>query len=215
MIDETLDESNALVCTVVSFVPFRLKEDKPGLVPPYFLIKESDTIDPQVLHIKKALHYVYLDDTRGSLQVRDSPDEVARSVVEDYIGSQLRVDENSRPGLFWVPGKWSAAEVKIKFKDKIAEVLKKQNSWFVQICRLADDDWNKFHQHNVVSDFQRKAAHLIGWRREEHEWMNAKSTEGSKTCPSCSMLNAPNIVVCPSCKCILDPEKYKTLTFAT
>lgn len=203
-----------LLCTVISLVPFEISEEKPGLVPGRYVIRASDTFEPQVLHVNKALHYVYLDETRGSLQVRDGPDEVARSIVDDYIVSQLGIEENARPALFWVPGELSVAQVKLQLSDRLSELREIQQNWFVNIARIADNDWARYHQHNVISNFQRKAAQLIGWRPEEHEWMSDKVILKPVKCPSCGNVVEIGTVVCPACRCVLDEEKHKSLTFA-
>lgn len=203
-----------LVCTVASLVPFEIREEKPGLVPPRFYLEASDTKTPKVLLIGDAKHFVYLDESRGHLTVKDSCVDVAASVVNDYISSQLEVTEDARPGLFYVIGEFDPVGIMVAKRDKVAQAQRLQNNWFLNVCRVADDDWNKYHRHNVVSDFQRKAAQLLGWKPEEHEWMSGTSVINSVRCPSCSTLIGTEVVVCPSCKCILNPEKYKTLQFA-
>lgn len=207
--------SDELKCTVVSLVPFELLESKPGLIPPAFLIEASDGVTPTLLHVGNSLHYVYLDDTRGSLPVRGPSDVVARSIVTDYIESQLGVGDNARPGIFWVPGEWNLAEVNIKFKDRLEEAKRAQENWFINCCRIADDDWNKYHQHNVISNSQRKMAVMLGWDPKQHEWMAPKSVTdaSSAKCFACySPLNNPEQMVCHVCKAVL--KKSDELTFA-
>lgn len=203
-----------LVCTVVSLVPFPIREVKPGLIPGTFEIPAAQNETPTCITVDKAMHYVYLDETRGSLQVRDSPDEVARSIVDDFVNSQLCISEDCRPGLFYLVGNYTPVEVKAKFKDRLEDEIRIQRNWLQAIARMADDDWNKYHQHNVVSDFQRIAAKLLSWRPEDHPWMSNRTVAESNRCPSCMTLTDKGVVVCPNCKAILDPEKYKTLQFA-
>lgn len=203
---------NRLLCTVVSLMPLELNEEKPGLVPQRFIIPKSDGKIPAVLVVGEARHYVYLDQQRGHLPVRDSPAEVARSLVNDYITSQPRVGPDAHPGLFWVAGEYTADGIQKDYSSELAEAERVQNNWFVEICKMADDDFNKFQQHNVVSDFQRKIAQMIGWTTDQHEWMAASLTQGAKKCPACGTVAKG--IVCASCRCVLDPEKYKTLTFA-
>lgn len=205
-----------LACTVASYFPFVIREEKPGLIPGRFLIPASDTKEPELLVLERSIHYVYLDETRGSLQVRDPADEVARSIVEDFNNAQLGISEGCHPGLFWVPGAHTVESLKKEFSSRITAVKIAQMKWFTAICRIADDDWNKYHQHNVVSDFQRTAANLIGWKPEEHEWMNKRAiVENSSRCPACQTLVSPELVICTTCKCILKPEEYKKLQFAS
>lgn len=207
--------NDELKCTIISLVPFELLEYKPGLIPPAFLIEASDGETPTILHVGNSLHYVYLDDTRGSLPVRGPSDVVARSIVTDYIESQLGVGDNSRPGIFWVPGEWNLAEIRIKFKDQLEKAKKDQENWFTACCRIADDDWNKYHQHNVISSAQRKMAVMLGWDPKQHEWMAPKSVQdaSSAKCFACfSVLNNPEQMVCHVCKAVL--KQSPELSFA-
>jgi len=198
-------------CTVVSFVPFELLEAKPGLIPPAFLIEKSDGKTPTIIHVGNSLHYVYLDDTRGSLPVRGPSDIVAESIVRDYVDSQLGIDEFSAPGLFWVPGEYTIAEIKVKFKDEIKSALDKQHNWFTNCCRIADDDWNKYHQHNVISSAQRLMAEMLGYSAVEHPWMAAVRKSEMPKCNACfSLLNDAAQTVCHVCKASLVQKELAT-----
>lgn len=212
--------TNDLKCTVVSIVPFAIKEAKPGLIPPTYEIAASEKGEPQILHIGTAVHYVYIDADRGSLQVRDSPQEVARSIVEDYVSSQLEVGDGVFPGIFYVPGEFSVEEIKSKFEEELAQLKIAQYKWLLQLTRLADKDWSQYQKPNVISAFQRKAAEIIGLKVEQHPWMNPEIKEIApvielSSCPGCGSGVRDGIAVCPSCKCVLDAEKYKTLAFAS
>jgi len=218
MITETELEprEKALACTVVSLVPWDIEEFKPGLIPGRFVIPKSDTKTPAILHVVKSIHYVYLDDTRGSLQARDPSDEVAKSIVNDFVSGQLVLDENASPGIFWIPGFLELDEVLEKYKVEITRQKIRQNRWFLNIARMADDDWTRYHKHNVISDFQRTAALLIGWNPDSHEWMRAeiKEKENVKLCIACNSPLPGDPIMCPTCKCILKPEEWKKLEFA-
>lgn len=203
-----------LFCTVVSLVPFDIREEKPGLVPNSFFIPASDMKVPQVLKVGTARHYVYLDQDRGHLPVRTPSTEVANSVVQDYITSQLKVEPDCQPALFWVGGDKNALQVMKEHSDLIANALARQSRWFTAVCRQADDDWAKYQRHTVVSDIQRKMAQILGWNPEQHAWMSPNVTSVGQRCPACGTLALMGAVVCAQCQCILDPEKYKTLQFA-
>lgn len=207
----------ALHCTVASLIPWPLQEYKPGLMPGHYHIAASDTHIPTCIYISnKTIHYVYLDDTRGSLPARDPSDEVARSIVRDYIASQLGVDEGAHPGIFWLPGYVEPLEIVNNFKDLLKENQEAQSKWFLNLCRIADDDWTRYRKHNVISDFQRTAASLIGWNPDDHEWMRAQVQEPEplvpmKKCIACRQSIDADAVICNFCKCIVDPEKATKL----
>lgn len=203
-----------LGCTVVSYVPLIIHEEKPGLYPPRYDIKASDMKIPSILHVNTADHFVYLDQDRGTLRVRNGSDVVAKSLVDDYISSQLGVDDTARPALFWTTGIHTSAEIMTAFKLRVPEMLDKQRKWFINICVIADNDWNKSHQHNVVSDFQRRLAEIIGWQPDQHEWMIPHSSLATERCPACQTPVVPGLAICPSCRCILDKTKYSKFEFA-
>jgi len=170
---------------------------------------------PELLHVSTAFHFTYLDETRGSLRVPDPSDVVARSIVEDYINSQLSVDENTGPALFWIPENLKVEIIQEKFKEEITKYLSRQKKWFLAVAMLADNDWTRYHVHNVISDFQRKCAEFIGWDSTKHEWLSPLSTLKSFSCPACGSQILPDQVVCSVCKLVLNKEKYSTMQFAT
>lgn len=205
-----------LVCTVVSMLKFELREEKPGLVPPRFYIPAaSDKYPLRILHVGKAIHYIYLDETRGSLQARNGPDEVANAIVQDFVTSQLMITEDAVPGIFWVSGKLNANDVATMYPDVLEEAIRKHKNWLLNLARLADNDWRRYRNHNVVSDLQRDAAREIGWKQEEHEWMNAEiaTAIAGPRCIACTSPVTVETIVCPACRCILKPDEYKKLEF--
>lgn len=199
----------SLKATIVSIVPFESPERKPGLYPGYFLIPASPDGEPQVLVIGNSVHNVYLDDVRGSLQIRTSSYEIAAAIVYDYCSSQLAVDEGSKPGIFWVPGEVTAKEVKIKYPQELQQARDLQKHWFLALVRIADDDWARYHQHKSISDFQRFAAKSLNLERE---WLLVSMD--TSQCPACKNAVPVGAVVCPNCKCVLDKEAHKDLVFA-
>jgi hypothetical protein len=200
------------ISTVVSLVPFDIREEKPGLYPGRFYIPASKDNTPSILFVHTGLHFVYLDETRGSVRVKDLSGDIANSIVKDYLSSQLGSDDNARPGLFWLPEEVSLLTLTSKHKDLLEENKRVQKNWFINCCKIADNDWQRYHQHNVISHTQRIMADLIGWRPEEHEWMSPLTTLKTTPCPACGLQTTA--AICPNCRCVLDKERVKDLTFA-
>jgi len=186
----------SLESTVVSLVPFEINSSKPGLYPPNFHLRASDMKTPELLPVGTCFHFTYLDETRGSLRVPNPSDIVAKAIVEDYINSQLSIDDESGPALFWIPEKVNVKEVQEKHSTEIAKYLLRQKRWFLNVSMLADNDWSKYHQHNVISSFQRKCAEIIGWNSQEHEWMSPQTTMQSSACPYCGVSVPNGLPVC-------------------
>lgn len=210
-----MQQSNDLVCTVVSFVPMPITEEKPGLYPGKFRLAAClDEAHPAVLHVRRSVYHVYLDDARGKLQVREAPDVVAGAIVEDYIQSQLAVDENARPALFWLMGEVSPEQVRLFHKERVEQALLAQRQWFVNLCRLADDDWARYQRHNAISDFQRIAANKLGLTKDKHAWLDVTLQPEGSRCPACATMVLGDPTICPNCKVVLKPEEFKALQFA-
>ena len=200
----------ALESTVISLVPFEIRAHKPGLYPPHFHIEASDMKTPKLLHIGTASHFLYLDETRGHVRVPDPSDVVARAIVEDYVSSQLAIDDNASPALFWVPERLTIEEVQERHKIEIARQLLRQKKWFLNIAMLADNDWSRYHQHNVISEFQRKCADIIGWTNQEHEWMAPMTTMRSTSCPYCGVSVPEGLPTCSNGH-VVNPKLHKEI----
>lgn len=205
----------SLECTVISLVPVRIMEEKPGLFPPRFIIEESNGTIPTILHVGNARHFVYLDESRGMLQVSDPSDTVARSIVQDFCTSQLGTDDTTGPALWWIDEKLDVVQLMEipDHKHKIHEMKQRQRKWFVNLVKMADDDWTRYHQHNVISDFQRKIGHLLDINPDDHEWMAPLALQQGKTkaCPYCGTSIVLDSVICATCHQVIDPQRMKEI----
>lgn len=210
--------NHELRSTVISIVPFPITEVKPGLFPNTFTIKPSRNNVPEVLHVGTCVHYVYIDGDRGSLQVRDSSAEVCKSIVEDYINSQLGIDLESYPGITWMPGEITREQFVIEWPEAFKDLKVAQHNWFKILCRIADTDWKRYQQHNAISETQRIAAIAIGLDPKTHMWMDQSApadAPDSPRCPKCNSIVSPQQVVCLGCRFILNKASYDPTEFAS
>ena len=204
--------------TIVSMIHQNLREEKPGLVPNVFVVNAGTMDHPSVTHINVAKHFVYLDGDRGSLPVRDASYEVARSIVEDYSTSQLCVSEGVYPGLCWFPGRLTIQSIKDN-KDfaAILETVKIAHMrWMNELIRMADNDFAKYKQHNVVSGFQRAIAEIMHCDVQKHPWMNTDNSLESDTCPGCGMSIRQGLIIHGGpggCGYVLDKSRYNPADF--
>ena len=200
-------ENNA---TIVSVFPLTIEERKPGLVPGYYKIPAAKKGDFEILVIGPAKFPVYMDETRGSLKVPVMAEEVARSIVEDYIPTHLGYGDGVGPGLFWVPGALDKNKVKIIHSDKLKLAEQSQLLWFRELVKIGDDLWSTLHKHIAISDIQRIAATSLGLERE---WIIKADFDNISVCPACGKEVMKTVAVCAQCGCILDEEKYNKLKF--
>lgn len=199
------------VCTVVSLMPFALREDKVGLSPGEFAIEPGSPDDPQFIHITKG--QIRMMDQDFNPFLMDVPvEQIAKSLVNDYVSAQIIFDPDVKPGLFWVQGRYESKEALLKdHTKKFAEAVANQRRWMMALVQLADDDWARWKQHRHIGDLQRIAGRYLNMERE---WLMDEA-DMTKKCPACQTIVSTVAAVCFACKAILDAEKHKKLQFAT
>lgn len=194
-------------CTVVSLLPYPVKEPKPGIIPSYFQIPRcKDTNQPSVLQVGEAIHwYESPFKDQPPIKMTHNSREVAKAIVNDLIEAQLGLDSDAAPGLFWVEGHFETKDIVQKFKTNLEDAKNRQLRWFVTLVRIADDDWARYHQHKFVSDLQRYAAKSMGLDRE---WTTTAISEVMVQCPLCKEYVRGDAIVHSSCGFVLKKEEY-------
>ena len=204
------------VSSIVSIVPFEIDEEKPGIYPGHFYISPSKNNIPEILEVEESIGFIEVDESR-SVKVTNSSRKVAESIVLDYLNSQIaipngRTDEVG-PGIFWKFGRYTLDRVYKECKTELEIAKLRQINWFTELVKMADDDWEKTRQHRSITDMQRYAAKYLKLERVWIVNIENKILETIK-CPGCESLLSKTIVICPTCKCVLNQEAYKKLTFA-
>lgn len=196
--------------TIISFYPHALNEFRPCLFPPTYHVEPSDGNLPQVLVVDDAFYLVESPmESMPAIKVYVKGLEVANSIVADFMGASLHADSAVGPGIFVVDAEVKAGDVKALYPKECSAALERQRNWFIRLVKHADDDWQKFRQHKMITDLQLLAAlHL----KVEKEWTMVSKPVVS--CPACKITVDPSAIVCPNCRCILQPDAYKTLKFA-
>jgi hypothetical protein len=201
-------------CTIVSFMPIRLYEQKSGVIPPAYLIPAAEGETPGTLIIGPATYFTYIDQDRGSLRSTILAEHLAKGICDDFIQSQFGIEDDAAPGLCWFSGRHGNREVMERFPKEISEIVRKHRNWYRAICSVADNDWARYHNHNAISDIQRMAGRSLGLDPERHEWISIASSAETITCPACKTSVRSDAVVCSTCRCILNLDKYKLYIFA-
>ena len=201
--------------TIVSFVPWEMKELKPGVIPTDFLIPAGDPKNemPSVLVIEDAITNIYMGAERGTFPSPVPVEQLANSIVNDSVSAHIDIDTDAKPALFWVPGEFTAKQIKDQFPDKCRQALDSQKRWGMKLIKSADDSWARFRQHRMVTDPQRVFANLFGFTKE---WAIAPEPVTFVKCPACTTLIESTAVVCKNCRAILKADEAKKLgiTFA-
>lgn len=204
-------------CTIVSLLPFALREDVPHLIPNTFHIPAAEEKDGfSVTYVKEAIHYVpnpMIDEGKPGANIKQitPPAAMAASLVNGYLLAVIASDADSRPGLFWLDGKYTPTDVKRHAAEPLAEARRVQRNWYVNLTRMADADWNKNKNILAVSSLQRIAAKTIGHSAEWVDYIQDNAPVLTK-CPFCMVLVDPSSIICMNCKQVLDKERYAAMT---
>ena len=201
-------------CTLVSILPYALREEKP-LHPGSFNIPAVGKGDLEVLVVRETTREFYVDYQRGFIQIPEDPEVVARSVVADHIRATIHSDTNTYPGLFYVVGDKTKEQVQKEHKAELARVTAIQNSWLEKLIKVADDNWQRYRRHNVISDQYRLAARWLGVKRE---WSDIVNPVEMGECQYCTTLISSKAIICPQCRMLqegplskLTPQVQETI----
>ena len=209
--------------TVFSIAPYESKEFKPGLYPGQFnIVPCFDENIPVRLVVGVSHHLMAVGGKKEPLRVITYSEEIANSIVNDFLDGQLFSTPNAHPGICWVPGEVSVDNFKVLYVEKHIEMKAMQRRWFILIVQKTEDDWKKYKNSRVVSDPARFAVRALGISTPE--WMRTEELGlADNKCPACGVANEIQNVVCSGCRALLTPElfaaktredKLKVLSFA-
>lgn len=201
------------VSTVVSILPVKIDEHKPGLIPgQYILAGVKDPLkDWNTLHVARAQFPVYLDENRPALIVPAPSDVVAESICRDYkVGIGLIEHGVAEPGLFWARGLIKHSDVPVVLEKELARARALQVEWFKRQIAEADDDWGRYHTRKSISTLQKIAATTLKLEREWNIDIEVRENLLLKTCKFCMADLNPEAIVCRYCQGILDTVRYNS-----
>jgi hypothetical protein len=200
--------------TVFSIVPFAINEFKPGLYPGQFSIPAClNDSKPERLVIGASEHMMAVGGRKQPIRIETPSYAIAKAIVDDFLEGQLFSTPNAHPGICWVQGDVPVDQFMKELPEKYLAMKVIQKQWFLLVIKKTEDDWKKYHNSRVVTDYARFAVRAIGI--ETPEWMITDTVgEMFNKCPACSTMNDPLNAICTGCHCVLDAEKYKKLQFA-
>lgn len=198
-------ESERDIVTVVSIMPYDYYAYLPTVYPGTYTFPAVKDGDLTFNYIRNARTDIYIDSDRGMIQRPILSDAVARSIVNDHLASSILRDQGvAEPGIFWLEGKKSKAEI---FKTpELEHAREKQKKWFIKLVEQADIDWNKTGNARAIGMVARHAARVLQITRE---WDIEQIVQNIHNCPMCQTIVSPLAVICSNCKFILNKEVYE------
>ena len=197
--------------TIVSALPFDLAESKPSYREKFIIKGVGDGEEDFALTlIEDTTYTLIVDQYSENIEIPVSSQEVAEALCRDYVGALLGATERVYPCLFMIPEELTEVDIMNNHKELLDRKMKQHSEWLKHVVRTADADWGKFKSQMLVSELQKFAARKLGLERE---WMNTYNA--GQNCPACFAPYFVGQALCRECKCVLDPEKIASLTFAS
>src|SRR3990167_1389770 len=197
-------------CTIVSLMHKGFTSRKPTLEPGIFFIPSGSMEKPGIAVIGPSSWFLDTDPDREIAEIVTPSNIVAESVVNDYVNGLLAFDRNgSMPGLFWVLGEKTQAQILKDHQPELKRYDTFQRQWYRNLVGLADSLLAQSNGNPLtISDDFRIAASVLGLNKP---WINAFSSVELVACKLCGKLRDPNYPICANCNHIVDPEAYAKL----
>jgi hypothetical protein len=203
--------------TIISIFPRAVHEVKPTIQPGVFDIPAGTFIKPATLTVGTSSWWREIDENQPLLEIPISSVQVADSVVRDYCNGLLGFrSDDMMPGLFYLPGVWTAEKVQKEHAGLLQKYNIYQRKWFMELIRIADILWARSNFNPLaISDDARLACNELGIK--EKAWLKDFQSMEMVACKACGNPRNPLFPVCPVCHAISDPELAKKLNiqFAT
>lgn len=187
-------------CTIVSIFPVDIEERKHTIQPGTFRIPKGSYVSPTILVVGPSSWWKELEEDQPLLEITNSSIQVANSVVDDYVSGLLCCNKaDITPGLFFVPGEFSLAEIRAKHKSLLDKYKANQDRWFAELIKMADSMYAKSNgDPNTVNDLQRLAARELD--QNDKDWLQNFQLTETIRCVACGSLRNPVYPICGNCK---------------
>lgn len=199
--------------TLVSIFPLNIDESKCTLQPGRWKIEAGTYDKPTTLTILPSSWWREIDAEQPLLEIPVASILIADSIVRDYCVGLLGCDMGDRmPGLFYIPGEFNSAKIKLEYKNLLDIADKKQKNWYSELVKTGDVAWARTNGNPLaVNELMKMAAHELGI--EDRDWMKAYKAVTLIRCFACGTLKNPQFPVCPSCRAV-DPTYKGEIKFA-
>jgi hypothetical protein len=197
--------------TVVSIYPKEIVETKPTIQPGKFRIAPGSYDNPSVLVVGMSSWWREVGEEEPLLEIPISSITVADSIVKDWANGIIGANgDDAVPGIFFIPGEFTAEEIKSKHKGLLDRAKARQDNWYRKLLEIADVSWARTNGNPLgISDDMRIAAEMLG--KTDRDWYRGVLNTEVATCPACGNINKVGYPVCANCKAIIDPKRAQEL----
>lgn len=206
-------------CTIVSIFPCVVEDRKVTLDPGYFKIEAGSFQNPAVLIVGSSSWYRAMYETNEVLEIPNSSILIAEDLINGYCNSAPDAIVGAAiPGLFYVVGEKTQADIKLNHKTELEAARIKQNAYWKNCINSADKMWARSNGNPMaISDQARIAVRELGIDPKSKPWMGTiEGLANIANCPACGAMINKQFPVCSNCKTVIDKKRAEELglTFA-
>lgn len=197
--------------TIFSIYPREVIDDTKITIQPNIFIIPAGTYDnPGRLIVEPASWWRDIDPEQPLLEIPVPSIQLADSIVRDKVSHRLGASiGEAQPGLFYLPGEITVAELKSKYQLLLDKANARQLNWYQSLVKMADALWARTNGNPLsIDDSMRLAAkemHL------ERPWLSTFRHVEMTPCIACGTLRNPTFPICPHCKNVVDKDKAEKL----
>jgi hypothetical protein len=196
--------------TIVSILPREVVQVMHTVFPGKFVIPPGTYDNPSTLVVGPSSWWYDPSEESPLIEVPQSAIMMAESVINDYCKGLTEFRTEAQPGLFFVPGEVGISVIKKDYVAHLNRAKIRQKEWFLALTKLADALWARSNGNPmVVSSDMKIAAQELNMTQKE--WLKNQVTAELIKCKACGSLNSSAVVICPTCKVIIDEVRAKEL----
>lgn len=193
--------------TVVSIYPKQIDFRNITLTPGKWSIDAGSVEFPAILVVGSSSWFKDTHPDEELIEIPVGSVQVAESLVRDYCGLLFGSGADANPGLFFVPGDFSAKEIKSEHKMLLEQAVRRQGNYWRSLIKYADSLWARANGNPLaINEEMRLAAKTLGV--QDRDWMKDHANMGQVRCFACGEFKNPEFPICKSCHTI-DPEHPK------
>ena len=201
--------------TIISIYPKEIVEIKYTIQPGKFVVPPGTLDKPGILTVGPSSWWRDIDEDQPLLEIPVSSIQIAESIIKDYTNGLLGCNmADARPGLIYVVGEHSQADILKNYKPELEKAELYQRNWFAALVKLGDALWARSQGNPMaISEDMRFAA--IQLALNDKPWIKDFQAMEMVRCFACGSLKNPQYPVCPSCRAVdMAHPNAKNIKFA-
>lgn len=194
--------------TVVSIYPKEIKEVKHTLQPGTWIIPAGSMEKPATVVVGPSSWWREIDPEQPLLEIPVASILIADSIVRDWCNGLLGVTMGEvMPGLFYIPGEFTQAQVKKDYGNLLVIADMKQRKWYNELVKFADIAWATTNGNPLtINETMKMAARELGI--DDRDWLKTYHAANMVRCFACGELKNPLFPICRYCRSV-DPSHPK------